>query len=374
MNRLVAATLRAVVCGVLILSGADVWAAESQTAIDRPTLDRWSAPYRNWHYWPDHVIPADPKIPGYAEFKNTDCPCVYQLPGDAKWTMSFIGFDGKGYNSFVATSDDLVRWEHRGLAMGFGPPGQFDHGGCVVGAYLYESYDVKAPRVLKKRDGKFWSLYGCYPRQGGYELRPGYEGVASSEDGLRWRRAKDSYILSVHDPDCGRWEKDCIYQPWLVEHEGRFFNFYNAANGGIEQMGMARSSDLLTWTRHPRNPVVRNRPGGYDEQFCSDGKVFRDGDHWVMFYFGVGRGGAHVMAAFSRDLIHWTAHPEPLYKAGGHPQGLDRQYAHKISLVYNPKNDTFYMHYCACGTKGRGIGLITSKPISVGRAPGGTSR
>jgi predicted GH43/DUF377 family glycosyl hydrolase len=79
-----------------------------------------------------------------------------------------------------------------------------------------------------------------------------------------------------------------------------------------------------------------------------------------MIYFGVGRGGAHIMIAFSRDLKHWTAHPEPLYKSGGHPDGLDRQYAHKISLVYNPKNETFYMYYCAVGDKGRGIGLITS--------------
>ena len=86
-----------------------------------------------------------------------------------------------------------------------------------------------------------------------------------------------------------------------------------------------------------------------------------------MFYFGVGRGGAHVMIAFSRDLEHWTAHPEPLYQAGGNPSGLDKQYAHKISLVYNPQNETFYLYYCACGAKGRGIGLITSRPLP---APG----
>ena len=109
--------------------------------------------------------------------------------------------------------------------------------------------------------------------------------------------------------------------------------------------------------------MLRNRSGGYDERFCSDGKVFRDGDHWVMLYFGVGRGGAQIMAAFSRDLVHWTARYEPLYKPGGHPKGLDKTYAHKISLVYNPKNETFYMYYCACGSKGRGIGLITSKPL-----------
>jgi hypothetical protein len=82
-----------------------------------------------------------------------------------------------------------------------------------------------------------------------------------------------------------------------------------------------------------------------------------------MFHFGVGRGGAHVMAAFSRDLLHWTARYEPLYKAGGHPEGLDKTYAHKVSLVYNPRNKTYYMFYNAVGVKGRGIGLITSRPV-----------
>lgn len=331
--------------------------------IDKATLERWAAPYRDWHYYPGHVIPAEPAIPGYETFKNTDVPTIYRLPKDPKWYMSFVAFNGEVYNSFVAESSDLVHWTNPRLAMGFGAEGDFDHGGCVIGAFLYESYDVRAQRLLKRRHDAFWTLYGCYPRQGGYELRPGYEGVAISEDGLTWRRAKDTYILSVHDADRGEWEKDCIYQPWLVEHQGRFFNFYNAAKGSIEQTGLAFSEDLLTWKRHADNPVIRVRSGGYDERFASDPKVFRDGDHWTMFYFGVGHGGAHIMIAFSRDLKHWTAHPDPLYKAGGHPGGLDAKYAHKISLVYNPANDTSYMFYCAVGKSGRGIGLLTSRPI-----------
>ncbi|MCX6877101.1 MAG: hypothetical protein NTW21_25320 [Verrucomicrobia bacterium] len=40
------------------------------------------------------------------------------------------------------------------------------------------------------------------------------------------------------------------------------------------------------------------------------------------------------MAAFSRDLVHWTAHPDPRYKAGGNPSGLDQQYAHKFPGVH----------------------------------------
>lgn len=334
-------------------------------AIDAATVERWSEKFLGWHYWPEYMVAPKPGVAGFEAVQMTDCPTVFQLPDDPKWYMTFIGFDGRGYQSFLAESDDLVRWKQLGLAMGFGRPGEFDHGGVVLGAYLYRSYDLDAPRTLKRHQGKFWTLYGAYPRQGGYELRPGYEGVAASEDGKHWHRAKPGPILSVHDPDCGTWERDCIYQPWLVEHDGKFWDFYNAANGGIEQMGMATSSDLLQWKRYSGNPVLRNRRGGYDERFSSDGKVFFDRDHWVMFYFGVGRGGAHIMAAFSRDLVHWTARYEPLYKSGGHPGGLDKTYAHKISLVLNPKNQTYYMFYNAVGPQGRGIGLLTSKPLDT---------
>jgi predicted GH43/DUF377 family glycosyl hydrolase len=336
-------------------------AQESTEPIDAATLQKWSAPYRGWKYHPDPVIPADYKIPGLESFHNYDVPCVYQLPGEPDvWYMSFIGYDG-GYNSFVVESNDLEHWTKPRLAMGFGKEGEFDHGGCVIGAYLYENYDIKAPRILKKKDGKYWTLYGCYPKQGGYELRPGYEGVAVSDDGLTWTRVGNDPILSIYQSDAKDWEKSCIYQPWLVEHQGTYYNFYNAAEGGRERLGVAFSNDLTHWVRYPFNPVIENRKDWYDADFSSDGKVFRDGDHWTMFYFGVGKGGAHIMAAFSRDLVHWTPDPEPLYIAGGNPSGLDKQYAHKISLVYNPKNDTFYMFYCACGNKGRTIGLITSK-------------
>ena len=95
--------------------------------IDRETLDAWAVPYRGWHYYPDHVIPATPNIPGYESFHSTDAPCVYQLPGQPDtWFMSFIAFDGQGYNSFVAESTNLVKWTNPRLAMGFGKPGKVD--------------------------------------------------------------------------------------------------------------------------------------------------------------------------------------------------------------------------------------------------------
>ncbi|MCU4975457.1 hypothetical protein OB955_22465 [Halobacteria archaeon AArc-m2/3/4] len=332
--------------------------------IDDETIAEWTAPFEDWYYYPDHVIQPEPNIKGYEDVFKTDIPTVYQIPGDETWYMSFVGFNGDGYQSFVAESDDLVNWSNPRLAFGFGPEGAFDHGGVTLGAYLYESYDIDAPRRMKRHDGSFWSLYGAYPRQGEYETRPGSEGLAKSNDGITWERAKDDPILSVHQDDCGEWEQSCIYQPWLLEHDGHYYDFYNAANGSVEKTGLATSEDLRSWDRYEDNPVVDTGPeGSFNEQFSSDPKVYWDEDHWVMFFFGVGRDGAHIMLAFSRNLHNWTVNPDPIYEAGGHPHDLDERFAHKTSLVYEPDEGIYYLFYNAVGNRGRGIGLLTSEPL-----------
>ena len=56
----------------LLASVNGLSAVETAPVIDRETLDMWSKPYRGWHYWPDHVIASDPRIPGSEKFKNTD--------------------------------------------------------------------------------------------------------------------------------------------------------------------------------------------------------------------------------------------------------------------------------------------------------------
>ena len=125
----------------LLLCGPTAPCAEAtrdSTSLEQPinagTLRTWSAPFRNWHYWPDHVIPASPLIPGVTNILGTDVPSIYQIPGDDRWYLSFVGFDGIGYQSCVAESRDLLHWGNYRLAIGYGPEGEFDHGGRVLGA------------------------------------------------------------------------------------------------------------------------------------------------------------------------------------------------------------------------------------------------
>merc|ERR1712187_39429 len=120
---------------------------------------------------------------------------------------------------------------------------------------------------------------------------------------------------------------------------------------------------------NPSSPVIPSGPpGSSDTAMASDPKVFWDElqNVWVMFYFGLGdatHGHADIMVAFSRDLLHWEKDEEPLYRAGGHPSGIDAQHAHKISIIYDEEG-TGYMYYTAVGPKGRGIALLTSRPMT----------
>ena len=343
-----------------------------KSLISSQDIHQYSKKYRCWQHHPSHIISPDVNIPGHEGIQMVDVPTVYQLPaGDDLFYMSFVGYDGIGYQSFVAESIDLLHWSNYRLALGYGEEGSFDFGGSVLGAYLYESYDIDAPRILKKMNGKFYSLYGAYSRKGGYEIDPGAQGLASSKDGLVWKREKDESILSIFGPGTVKdWEKSSIYQPCLVEHDEVYYNFYNAKEmpQWIEQIGLATSNDLHSWIRHEDNPVLQvskrtdgTMNDGFDTQFAADAKVFWDSDekHWVMLYFGVGKGGAHIMVAYSKDLIQWVRDPIPLYTAGSNPSGLDKQYAHKISLIFH--NGIWYMFHCAVGDAGRGIGLITSQ-------------
>jgi predicted GH43/DUF377 family glycosyl hydrolase len=321
----------------------------------------WSQKYRGWHHQPNHIIPQKPDIRGYENITMTDAPTIYQLPEDSStYYMSFVGFDGVCYNSFLAESTDLISWSGFRLAMA---AEGIDEGGVVLGAYLYESYNIDAPRVLKRINGRFYSLYGAYSKKGAYEIDPGHQGLACSTDGLSWIRETEN-IMSIYGPgNVGDWEKSSIYQPWLVKHDGLYYNFYNAKTmpEWIEQIGLATSNNLLEWKRYEKNPLLCVSNARYDKQFCADAKVFYDSEvkHWVMFYFGVGNGGAHIMIAFSKDLHHWIRDPEPLYYNGDNLSGLDKSYAHKISIVF--ANNMYYMYYCAVGDQGRGIGLITSR-------------
>lgn len=316
-------------------------------------VDRYLTPYKL-----GRPILTGSGVPGAFDEKSVDAPFVFWHRG--QFHLMYVGFDGQGYQTALATSGDLVRWEFKGVILRRGEPGRWDSVGAAGSSMLRESYELGALPRLKKRDGKYWMIYHSYPAFG-YESGPAEIGMAwcEDEDLMEWHRL-DNPVFSWRDGQA--WDRGGLYKAWLLEHDGLYYIFYNAKDkdepGWVEQTGMATSADMLHWERCGENPVLPVSEGCWDSKFASDPMVLRDGDRWVMFYFGFDYRHAQEGIAFSDDLVHWTRYPEPIIRAGTGEE-LDSIHAHKPAVV--TRDGVLYHIYCAVrpwrpGDPAKGLG------------------
>lgn len=273
-----------------------------------------------------------------------DCPNVFRFRG--RWHMTYVGFDGEGYRTGLAASDDLIRWERLGAVLEKGPAGAFDSHGAAGLSILGDDELFSGHEPYRVR-GRYWlSYYGNDAP--GYEAGCGSVGLAWSLDLRAWTRFEGNPILAPGDGEA--WEKGTLYKSHLLRTpDGGFAILYNAKNSlegpWVEETGLATSPDLKTWTRSPANPVLpRGPPGAWDSVFASDPIAFRHGDLWVLFYYGFDGAHARDGLAASRDLRRFTKLPRPILDIG-EPGSLDSQHAHKPSVVWD--RGVFYHFYCA---------------------------
>jgi beta-galactosidase len=306
-----------------------------------------------------------------------DCPTVFRKNG--KWYMSYLvyngksGKDGRGYETWLAESDDLLRWNTLGRILPFPPEGsgRWDENQRAGYVSLIDhqwggSYEPQA------FDGKYWlSYFGGAGR--GYEQGRLEVGIAFTDSDItrahEWQ-TQDRPILSPLDDDRGWWESITQYKSSIVWDKNRtlgypFVLYYNA--GGVnpannvkaERIGIALSNDMLHWHRYEGNPVVN-----HEEGITGDGVIQQIGDVYVMFYFGAFWKNRPYKAfntfACSRDLIHWTdwAGDDLIFPT----EAYDNLFAHKSYVV--KWKDVVYHFYCAVNEHDqRGIAVATSQAL-----------
>ncbi|MCQ2394044.1 MAG: glycosylase [Kiritimatiellae bacterium] len=285
-----------------------------------------------------------------------DNPVVYRHR-DA-WYMLYIRYDGRGYETHLAKSTDLLHWEKKGLVLSRGEKGTWDAEQSDGFPMLLDT-TWGGSNELKTYDNRYWLMYigGAKP---GYETDPLSTGVAYTDDPSvpkSWVRWKKNPVLSPMDPDVRPFEKVTLYKHFAVEDPtralgGRFVDFYNGKNvRAEEQVGIAVSDDMVTWRRYGADAVITDARVG-------DPMLQRIGDVWVMFYYCYGRTckGAFDTFACSRDLVHWTKwQGEPLLKPS---EPWDSVHAHKPWVIKH--NGVVYHFYNAVGNRGRGLALATS--------------
>ena len=303
-----------------------------------------------------------------------DCPTVFRK--GRKWYMTYIVFGGRGYETWLAKSNDLLHWQTLGRLMSFTDSTNWD-GNQKAGYNALVDTEWGGSYQLKKFNGNYWMSY-IGGAATGYEAGDLSIGMAYTTGDPttvhEWKR-KAKPILTTKDKDTRWWENRKLYKSTVIEDKQRltghpFVMYYNA-NGDsaknnvktrwFERIGMAVSDDMLNWQRFEKEPVMQHPVG-----ITGDAVLQKIGDTWVMFYFGAfwqGRKDAFDRFAASKDLVHWTDWTGPDLISPS--ESYDDLYAHKpFVLKYK---GVVYHFYCATNKKEqRGIAVATS--VDLGKS------
>ena len=310
------------------------------------------------------ITPAD-------DSKKIDCPSVFRK--GKYWYMSYIVFDGRGYETWLAKSKNLLDWKTLGRIMSFSDTTDWDNN-QKAGYIALQDTKWGGSYGLKKFQDKYWLSY-IGGKDRGYEAGPLAIGIASTSGDItkphEWDRLHKP-VLTATDPDARWWENKKLFKSTIIRDKkktlGHSFVMYYNANGDtsnntpkwrwFERIGMAVSDDMVNWKRYQTDPVVHHKIG-----ITGDAVIQKINDVWVMFYFGAfweGRKDAFNRFACSYDLVNWTDwHGDDLIKSS---EPYDEKFAHKSFVVKH--KGVAYHFYCAVNDKDqRGIAVAMSKPL-----------
>lgn len=106
-------------------------------------------------------------------------------------------------------------------------------------------------------------------------------GHAVSPDLKTW----DVLPTAFEPGPAGAWDDQAIWTGSILKHHATYYFFYAAlhrASGWSQKIGFATSTDLLTWTRHPNNPILQPDPRWYETSpDAAVGEACRDA--WVEY-------------------------------------------------------------------------------------------
>lgn len=349
---------------IFALSFATVYAQSGQNKVPDAVMQEVYEEIKTPYKYGLVMVPPD-------DSKKMDCPSVFRK--GKNWYMTYLVYGGRGYETWLATSEDLLHWETLGCIMTFSDSTTWD-AHQKAGYIALQDYAWGGSYKLQSYKNKHWMSYFGGNTEG-YEAGLLSIGIAFTDQDPatvhEWQRL-DKPVLMATDEDVRWWENSTMYKNTVIwdksESTGYPFVMYYNARGdslnparGAERIGMAASEDMVHWKRFGEDPVLNHHEG-----ITGDAFIQKIDDLWVMFYFGAfynGRQDAFNRFACSYDLVNWTDWTGEDLIAPSEP--YDERFAHKSFVVKH--HGVVYHFYCAVNhNDDRGIAVATS--INMGKS------
>lgn len=151
------------------------------------------------------------------------------------------------------------------------------------------------------------TYYMVYEAAGLSPSLPGDIGLATSRDGRTWVKHHKRPILQHSSTG---WEQTNIGTPSLWYENGTWYLFYHGYAGQDVQIGVATGTSLTNLTKYAGNPILRAQ-SGWDSGTLGVRSIVKQGGYYYMVYEGSTDPPYDTASwssglARSTDLIHWT--------------------------------------------------------------------
>lgn len=249
------------------------------------------------------VWPTDgPLPPASWELYDEGAPLI----GANTFGFASLVYDAGTFIAYVHGSDNRI--DRYTSIDGF----TFVHTGEVLAASeAWEGGAVGVPQVWKE-DSAWYMLY-----RGRVELFRDRTGLATSIDGVNWTKYVGNPVLTWGPGDS--WDKDGAEATSPIKVGDTYYVYYEGGTGMGRQLGVATSTDLITWAKDARNPIIS---GGV---FCPF--VWR---HSGVYYMLLPR-YTNVVKTPSRGVLDLYRCPRPTF----YPE--EREY---LGVVYDSEENS----------------------------------
>lgn len=121
-----------------------------------------------------------------------------------------------------------------------------------------------------------------------------------------WTRYASNPILQKGG--AGQWDDEGVAAKSIVKSGDTWYMYYQGDGGASAvKIGLATSTDLIHWTKHPANPILDVGAGGsWESSWVGMPNVIKEGDVWHMFYEGSDGVNSKIGHATSADGITWV--------------------------------------------------------------------
>jgi predicted GH43/DUF377 family glycosyl hydrolase len=120
----------------------------------------------------------------------------------------------------------------------------------------------------------------------------------------------------------GAWDDTNLAGGTVIKNGSTYEMWYEGQNSTTVSIGLATSSDGVTWTKSLSNPVLTKSTSGWDSAHVGKPAVILDGGTYKMWYSGTndptGQTGRQIGYATSADGVTWTKYgSNPVLPNGG---------------------------------------------------------